>query len=148
MLGGIAGARGGKSRRPTRRAGARVEPTQARQRVDDDDVRPGLEDLELRALGCDAHEALHQPAEPTFLRTALLEQRFADPALIAGLEVIQRDHRWTGSAPAVHDERPRLGQHAAGDDARKTQTPRVEQLGPRDGIEDDGESRPCRFHQQ
>ncbi len=91
---------------------------------------------------------MHEPAEAAALRFRLLKEGLTHPPLCARGEIVQRDDRWAALALAVHEQRPRLGEHATRDHLRQVQAPRVEEDGAGDRIEDDQESGACRLHQQ
>ena len=148
MFGRIARAGGRQRRRPANGTRLGIERAQPHQRMHDDDLWPGLEHFQCGRCRGHAHKALHQSAEAAALRFGLLEERFAHPALIAGLEVVQRHDRRTRGALAVHQQRTRLRQHAPRHDSRQTQEPRVEQRRARDRIENDRQSWLRRFHEE
>ena len=143
-----AGASHRQCGRPADGPGFRIEGPEAHQGMDDDDVGAGLQDLERRSRRCHPYESLHQAAKAAALLLGLLEQRFADPALRAGGEVVQRDERRPRGALPVYEQRAALWQHASRDYAGEAESARVEEHRPRHGIEDERQAGFRRFHQQ
>ena len=91
---------------------------------------------------------MHEPAQAAAFRFGLLKKRLTHPPLRPGDEIIERDDRRPALALAVHEQRPRLWQHASRHHFRQGQAPGVEEDRAGDRIEDEQETRARRLHEQ